>query len=161
MSEHLGFLKAAGCCPDHMKRQLLGQAPVNEVALAEMIQGRKPQPVKKKASYHHKRRISTGKIQKTSLTDVQDLRSTLIAQERRMGREGGKGNAVSAKKVWKKHTAKGGRTGEIRESLRRQLTFHMPSGDPEGVKTVQFRSSPTSGKAKAKPKAKAAKKPAK
>jgi hypothetical protein len=158
MNEHFGFLKAAGCCPEHMKRQLLGQAPVNEVALAEMIEGRKSK--KKTASYHHKRRISTGKVQKTTLTDVQDLRSTLIAQERRMGRETGKGNAVSAKKVWKKHTAKGGRTGEIRESLRRQLTFHMPSGDPEGVKTVQFRSSPA-GKAKAKPKAKAAKKPAK
>jgi len=161
MSEHLGFLKAAGCCPEHMKRQLLGQAPINEVALAEMIAARKAKSGKKTAAdsavYHRNRRISTGKVPTTQLDDLKDLRSMLITQERRMGREGGKGNVVSAKKVWRKYTDKGGRTEDIRQSIARQLTHHVPAGDPEGVKTVQFKSpakKPASSKATAKPKAK-------
>ena len=138
LHEAVGFLKeASGCTPEAMRRQLLGQAPVNERALAEMLAKK---PKKKTASYHHKRRITTGKVPTTSLADLRDLRSTLISQERRMTSEGGKSPVgVSAKKVWKKHTRRGGRSTDVRESLRRQLTFHVPSGDPEGVKTVQFR----------------------
>lgn len=199
-AEHLGFLKAAGCSPEHIKRMLKGQAPVNEVSVAEeilkrkrekkanlvddavhkveeeadaVVKGEKHAPGKtgrrvwflqrilgskepaKTASvrrYQHARRIQSGKVPKTSLQDLRELRHALVTQERRMQMESGKGPVVRRSSVWRKHTRKGGRSQDVRDSLVRQLTVHAPIGDPEGVKTVQFRTDAAKSKARSKTK---------
>jgi len=183
VAECSGFLAAAGCSPEQLRKQLLGQAPVNEAAIAAAIRGRERKARRKEASlethveglitgeekdpgkvgrvrslirritgrdpltekaasYAVRRRILTGKVPSTSIDEYRDLGRTLMSQERRMRVEGGKSPVVSKRTVWKKYTAKGGRSSDVKDTLARNLTYHRPAGDQPGVKTVQFKSKP-------------------
>jgi len=68
-----------------------------------------------------------GKIPAHKARDLGDLSRRMTSESRRMSVEAGKGPVVSLSKLWKKHTRRGGRLGDVTKSFESSRTFAAPS----------------------------------
>lgn len=128
---------------------------MNDIAL-----GFVKQALRHTARARVKRYLMGKKVPTVKAHEISDFKRFMVDDARRMAVEGGKGPIVSKAKLMKKHTARGGRFSDLKESVERSRTFTASplafaqpgkaTSGPDGTRAVVFRNA---SKSKAKPKA--------